>query len=55
MSALFLRRYKQFFINVTSASGLLTLGDYIAQTVFEKKKSIDQKRLCMLNILIYVF
>ena len=55
MSASFLLRHKQFFINLISSSGLLTLGDYIAQTIYEKKKNPDTKRLCMLFILFWFF
>jgi hypothetical protein len=53
MSASFLRRHQRFLFNVTSASGLLTLGDFIAQTVYEKKKSLDNNRLCMIIIVLY--
>jgi hypothetical protein len=55
MSASFLRRHKQLLINITSASGLLALGDFCAQIFYEKKKSLDNKRLCMLIILYYFF
>jgi len=51
MNASFLRRHKQFLINVTSASDLLALGDFCAQIFYEKKKSLDDKRLCMFIIL----
>ncbi|UJR08299.1 hypothetical protein I4U23_012570 [Adineta vaga] len=45
MNILFIRRYQQFLIGISSATGLLTLGDYCAQYFYERKKSIDQKRL----------
>jgi hypothetical protein len=54
MSASFLRRHKQILINITSASGLLGLGDFCAQNFYEKKTSFDYKRFCMLLILIFV-
>ncbi|CAF1054839.1 unnamed protein product [Rotaria sordida] len=38
-------RYKLFLLNITSASGLLTLGDYCAQIFYDKKKTLDKKRL----------
>ncbi|CAF2560018.1 unnamed protein product [Rotaria sp. Silwood2] len=53
MNVLFFRRYKSFLLNITSASGLLTLGDYCAQTFYDKKKNLDKKRLfaaCMTGI-----
>jgi len=55
MNASFLRRHKQFLINITSASGLLALGDFCAQIFYEKKKSLDDKRLCILFILFDFF
>ncbi|CAF3531558.1 unnamed protein product [Rotaria sp. Silwood1] len=45
MTISFFRRYKLFLLNVTSASGLLTLGDFCAQTLYDKKKTLDKKRL----------
>ncbi|CAF1137311.1 unnamed protein product [Adineta steineri] len=45
MTAIFFRRHKQLFINLISASGLLTLGDFCAQFFHEKKTSLDDKRL----------
>jgi len=50
MCASFLRRHKQLVINITSASSLLALGDFCAQFFYEKKTSLDYKRLCMLII-----
>ncbi len=55
MSAAFLRRHKLFLINLTSGSGLLALGDFCAQIFYEKKKSLDDKRLCMFIILLNFF
>jgi hypothetical protein len=54
MNASFLRRHKQLLINVTSASGLLALGDFCAQIFYEKKKSLDNKRLCI-HIILFDF
>lgn len=45
MSAAFLRRHRQFLLNITSASGLLALGDFCAQAFYERKNSFDHKRL----------
>jgi len=45
MCAAFLRRHQQFLVNVTSASGLLALGDFFAQNFYENKKSLNEKRL----------
>jgi hypothetical protein len=55
MIALFFRRYKHLFFNVTSAAGLLALGDFCAQKLYEKKEHLDNKRLSMFIILFYVF
>jgi hypothetical protein len=50
MNVSFLRRHRKLLINITSASGLLTLGDFCAQIFYEKKKSVDHKRLSMFVI-----
>jgi hypothetical protein len=55
MSTLFLRRHKKVLMNLTSASGLLALGDFCAQFFYEKKQSLDGKRLCMFNIQPFYF
>jgi len=47
IDASFLHRHKQFRINVTSASGLLDLGDFGAQIFYEKRKSLDDKCVCI--------
>jgi hypothetical protein len=54
MSTLFLRRHKKVLMNLTSASGLLALGDFCAQFFYEKKQSLDGKRLCMSNIQLFI-
>ncbi|CAF2174592.1 unnamed protein product [Rotaria magnacalcarata] len=41
----FFRRYKLFLYNVTSAAVVLTLGDFCVQTLYDKKKTLDEKRL----------
>ncbi len=43
----FLRRNHLFFINLTSASGLLATSDLCVQIFYEKKKTLDEKRLRM--------
>jgi hypothetical protein len=55
MCASFLRRHKQLVINITSASSLLALGDFCAQFFYEKRTSLDYKRLCMLIVFILIF
>ncbi len=47
MNSSFLHRHIKFLIDVTSASGLLALDDFCAQIFYEKKKSLDYKRLCI--------
>jgi hypothetical protein len=47
MAVSFLRRHKLFLLNVSSGSGLLALGDLLAQVFYEKKKHLDDKRLGM--------
>lgn len=42
----FLRRNHLFLINFTSASGLLASSDIFVQIFYEKKKKLDEKRLC---------
>lgn len=41
----FIRRYEKFLRNIATTSGLLALGDLSVQILYEKKKSLDQKRL----------
>ncbi|CAF0721355.1 unnamed protein product [Adineta steineri] len=41
----FLRRHRLLLINVTSASGCLATSDFCVQNFYEKKKSLDDKRL----------
>jgi hypothetical protein len=55
MNASFLHRHKQFRIKITSASGLLVLGDFCAPIFYEKKNSLDCKRLCIHIILLDFF
>ena len=51
MIAAFFHRHKLFLMNITSASGLLFLGDFCAQIFYNKAKSLNDKRLCILIIL----
>jgi len=55
MNKSFIHRHKQFLINVTSASGFLGLDDFCAQIFYEKKKSLDDKRLYIHIVLIDFF
>ncbi|CAF1378190.1 unnamed protein product [Adineta ricciae] len=41
----FLRRHRLFLINFTSASGLLASSDVCVQLFYEKKQSLDDKRI----------
>ena len=45
MATSFLRRHQRLLINVSSASGLLALGDLLAQLLYEKKSQVDDQRL----------
>lgn len=53
MNSSFFRRHRHFILNVTSSSGLLALGDFCAQIFYDKKESLDNKRLCK-NFLLVV-
>lgn len=51
----FLRRNHLFFINFISASGLLASSDLFVQLFYEKKKKLDEKRLCTYAIVFLSF
>lgn len=46
----FFRRNRRFIVNIGSASGLLTAGDLSVQIFYEKRETLDKKRLCMYRI-----
>jgi hypothetical protein len=47
MISTLLRHHRLFLINFTTASGLLAAGDLSVQIFYEKKKTLDEKRLRM--------
>lgn len=55
MSTSFFRRHKLFLSNIAAGSTLLTLGDFCAQKLFDKKNTLDEKRLRRFFILSYIY
>lgn len=45
MFRMFLRRHQIFLLNFTSASALLTLGDFTVQMFYEKDRKFNKQRL----------